>query len=82
MFVLQLDSFFIPTIGLMSDMDISNYTLNQSFQQTKDVPWAFKRRRCNQEDGILQAKRSHTLYVRNHEDPAAGSALAKKITSL
>lgn len=28
-FFIQLDSFFTPTIGLMSDRDISNYTLNQ-----------------------------------------------------
>lgn len=39
-------------------------------------------RRRNQEGGSLQAKKAHTLYVRNHEDPAAGSALAKEMTSL
>lgn len=37
--------------------------------------WAFKKRRFNQEDGSWQASKAHTLYVRNHEDPAAaGSA--------
>lgn len=30
----------------------------------------------------MQAKKAHILYVRNHEDPAAGSALAEEITSL
>lgn len=55
------------------------------------MPWALKKktkittnkkRRSNQEGGSLQAKKAHTLYVRNHEDPAAGSALAEEITSL
>lgn len=41
-----------------------------------------KQRTKREEGGSLQAKNAYTFHVRNHDDPAAGSALAEEKTSL
>lgn len=91
-FFIQFLSFFTPYNRISEcDRDISNYTLNQIISTHKRCALGIKKnpkittnkkRRSNQEGGSLQAKKAHTLYVRNHEDLAAGSALAEEMTSL
>lgn len=54
------------------------------------MPWALKKPQNNNEQKEkkqsrrweLAGQKAHTLYVRNHEDLAAGSALAEEMTSL